>query len=153
MSVIKHSIRNPSGIRTIISMSMIALGSIPNLIIVLTEKANLIRISAAVTVSLVCVLIAILALFRALKKPTEIHLYSGEILLNGRTIQAKEIKAIKHMGYFRPVIGLLPNGKKIVPVHMCFRFSQNEDRGIADIVNWAEANHVKVVNKSFMRWI
>jgi hypothetical protein len=50
-------------------------------------------------------------LFRALlnvfKKPTELYLREGTILLNGCTISAAEIKVIKKMGYFRPVIGIL----------------------------------------------
>ncbi|RKN79030.1 hypothetical protein D7M11_21920 [Paenibacillus ginsengarvi] len=52
-------------------------------------------------------------------------------------------------GYFRPVIGILPYGKRIVPLNTAFRFSKDEDRGLSDLTKWAERNHVQLIRKSF----
>ncbi|MNG34319.1 hypothetical protein D3C84_1207760 [compost metagenome] len=56
-------------------------------------------------------------------------------------------------GYFKPVIGILPHRRKIVPLDMTFRYSRDEDKGITDLKNWANINNVKMVNKLFQTWI
>ncbi|MCM3628419.1 hypothetical protein M3194_13705 [Paenibacillus glycanilyticus] len=95
----------------------------------------------------------ILTLYRGFKKPTELYMNPDEITVNGRTIQANEVKVVMKMGYFRPVIGIKPIGKKVVPLKLCFKFSENEDQGISDIQSWAETNRIKIVNQDFMTWL
>jgi hypothetical protein len=152
LGVIKHSVKNPSGIGTIIHM-------IINLIFIIFQLRLLNGKESVTLTILLCVMAAcflwclgilLVALSRTFKKPTELYLYNEKILLDGCTIQAKEIEVILKNGYFRPIIGIKPYGKKIVPINMSFRFSEDEDRGIADLRNWAEKNNVRMVNKSFL---
>ena len=149
----KYSIKSPSGIRAVTALAMLSVIQIPNVIDILYEKTSLMRISISIVGFLILLTALILTLNRAFRKPTEMQLFNDTILINGRTVQAKDISAVMKMGYFRPVIGLKPYGKRIVPLHMCFRFTEDEDKCIKDIGLWAEENNVKVVNKTFMRWV
>ncbi|WP_181593076.1 hypothetical protein [Paenibacillus sp. YN15] len=88
-----------------------------------------------------------------MKKPTELRLDKGAVLLNGRTLQAEEIRVIMKMGYVWPVIGIKPYGKRIVPVPFCFRFAKDGKQGLEDLEKWAEDNGVKMTRKAFTRWL
>jgi hypothetical protein len=102
--------------------------------------------------ALLCFVVLRLALYSTFKKATDLQLYHEKLVLNERTIQAKEIKMIMRKGYFKPVIGILPLGNKVVPTNMTFRFLKDEDKGLSDLKNWAERNHVKMSYKSFQSW-
>ncbi len=153
MGEIRHSIKYPSGIGTMIGMTAYIL--ISTILVIRIWDDRGIFLYAMLTAELICLIVLLHALYITLKQPTEaeLYLYNNQILLSGRTIQAVEIKVIMRKGYFKPVIGVLPHGKKIVPIYMAFRFSKDEDRGISDLINWAEKNNVKVVNKEFKTWI
>ncbi|OPH62110.1 hypothetical protein BC351_02410 [Paenibacillus ferrarius] len=153
MRVIKHVVKNPSGIKIISFMIIMILVSLNNTINLLHNKESVILLSVSVAVLLLCLVTLLLSLHRTFKKPAELTLYNENIILNGRTIQAKKIKVIMKMGYFKSIIGIKPYGRSIVPSNMCFRFSKEEEIGIADISNWAQKNNVEIVNKSFLRWI
>lgn len=108
---------------------------------------------STVLVPMVLVLL-IWMIYRSIKKPTEMLIHDDKIEVNGHTIQANEIKVIMRMGYFKPVFGIKPYGKWIVPMPYCFSFANDEDRGTKDLFTWAEKNEVKVqVDKFFRRWI
>ncbi|OAB39057.1 hypothetical protein PMSD_03755 [Paenibacillus macquariensis subsp. defensor] len=101
-----------------------------------------------------CLFVLLFALYRTFyKKPTELCLSNEQIILNGNIINSRDIKVIMTQGYFKPLIGILPYRRKIVPLNMAFRYSKDEDKGILDLKSWAEMNNVKMVNKSFQRWI
>lgn len=108
----------------------------------------------SLTVVLLCLVLLLLALYRTFfKKPTELCLSNEQIILNGNIINSKDIKVIMTRGYFKPVIGILPYRRKIVPLDMAFRYSKDEDKGISDLKSWAKMNNVKMINKSFQTWI
>jgi hypothetical protein len=87
------------------------------------------------------------------KKATDLQLYPEHLIINGRTISPAEIKMILIRGYFKPVIGILPHGNRIVPVRLTFRFTKDHDQGVSDLKQWAERNHVKIGYKWFQNWI
>lgn len=102
---------------------------------------------------LVYFVLLLLTVVRALRKPTELSIDENTILVNGYALAAQDIKVIMKMGYFNPVIGIKPKGKRIVPLRLCFSFAANEDQGIMDMKEWAAANNVKMINKDFMSWL
>ncbi|ANE45847.1 hypothetical protein SY83_05490 [Paenibacillus swuensis] len=145
---IKHSVKNPSRIGTFIGM--IALITI--LVFRLWDHRGLFYPSLIVI--LMCLVVLVLALYRTIfKKPTELCLCHEQIILNRKIINSKDIKVIMTRGYFKPVIGILPYKRKIVPLDMAFRYSKDKDRGISDLKSWAKLNNVQMVNKSFQTWI
>lgn len=146
-----HSIKNPAGNRLILSMTIIGMISFRNAITDATSSLMLSFLNTAVL--LLSAVTLSLTLYRSLKKPTRMHLYDERIFINDHTIQAKNIQSIMMMGYFRPVLGLKLHRKRIVPPHLCFSFSEAEDKGMKDIAKWAEDNGIKIVNKSFLRWL
>lgn len=103
--------------------------------------------------ALYCLVALVWSLYSAFKKPTELQLGPGKLRLNGRTLEAKEIKVIMKRGYFTPVLGIKPFGKAIVPVPLSFRFCGDEEQGLADLLAWAERNKIAVIHKEFIRWI
>ena len=94
-----------------------------------------------------------MTVYRALQKPVELKLEKGRVLLRGRTLPAEDIRVIMLSGYFSPVIGIKPYGKRIVPVPFCYRFPKDEDEGHDDLIKWAKDNEVKLVYKRFIRWL
>ena len=150
---VKHSIKNPAGIKVMLGMTIICFIQLPGLMEVLNGKSRIAEHILQVLIFLAGMSILFLMLYRALKNQTEMHLYANKIFINRHTVEATEIQFIMIMGYFKPIIGLKPYGKKIVPIPLCFRFSKDTEKGIDDMMKWAEDNHVRVVNKSFIRWI
>lgn len=101
-----------------------------------------------------CVAILLWAIYLAFKKPTGLILRDGAIELNGKTLKAEEIKMILFKKEWRhSVIGIKPIGKRIVPIRLCFRFVKDEGDGVAALTSWAEENKVKMLHKTFYRWI
>ncbi|WP_248548372.1 hypothetical protein [Paenibacillus odorifer] len=151
MTEIKYPVKNPSRIGTIIGM--IALISSQSILgLRLWNQRGVFYTS--LTVVLLCLVLLLLTLYRTFfKKPTELCLSNEQIILNGNMINPKDIKVIMTRGYFKPVIGILPYRRKIVPLDMAFRYSKDEDKGISDLESWAKMNNVKMVNKSFQTWI
>jgi hypothetical protein len=151
MSQFTYAVKNPSGIKIIISMIVLCvvllkIGSL--------NDENIILLTFAVVWFCFCVVVMIWSVYRIFKKPSELQLHQESILLNGRIINADQIKVIMSMRDFNnTVIGIKPYGAKIVPINMCFRFAKDEENGIADLANWAERNKVKVSNTFFFRWI
>ncbi|NBC67772.1 hypothetical protein [Paenibacillus sacheonensis] len=136
-----------------ISMSAVTLMLALQLFRSWNERDNAFLFIYAAAALLFCLVVLAATLYRTFKKPTEIVLDRLELRLNGRTIHANEISVIMKRGYFRPVIGIKPYGNYFVPLQLCFRFSEDEDKGMADMVKWAAANDVKLVHKSFQTWI
>lgn len=102
---------------------------------------------------LLCMVMILAYLYQASKRATGLQLYPDSLCINSRTMRAEDIKVILTEGYFKPVIGILPQGRKLTPVDMVFRFSEDEDNGIADLKEWAQRNQVKMVNKTIKTWI
>lgn len=151
-TTITYSIRNPSGLRLIVALTLNG-WILSRGILRLGERSSAIYIIFAIGMLLFCVTTWIMTVYRALKKPTELHLDRGRVSLNGRTLQAEELRVIMKMGYVWPVIGIKPYGKRIVPVPFCFRFAKDGKQGLEDLEKWAEDNGVKMVHKAFTRWL
>lgn len=151
MREIKHPVKSPSSIGTIIGMIAVISS---HSILVLRIQLGLFYAYASLTMVLICLVVLLLALYRTLfNKPTELCLSNEQITLNGNTINSRDIKVIMTRGYFKPVIGILPYKRKIVPLDMAFRYLKDEDKGISDLKSWAKMNNVKMVNKSFQTWL
>jgi Na+/melibiose symporter-like transporter len=102
---------------------------------------------------IIVVTVLLVMVYRTLQRPAELRLEKGRILLKGHTLQAEDIRVIMLSGYFSPVIGIKPYGKRIVPVPFCFRFARDEDDSHDDLIKWAKDNEVKLVYKRFIRWL
>lgn len=152
LSQFKYTVRNPSGIKIIISMATLCAFFLVNGS--LNEKDSTILWFTAIVLFCFSTVVMLWSIYRTFKKPIELYLHHDTILLNGRIIKAEQIKVIMSMGDFKkPVIGIKPYGAQIVPISMCFRFVKNGEKGAADLANWAERNKVKLDNTFFIKWI
>ncbi len=86
-------------------------------------------------------------------KPTVLLISQDTLFINDRIVEANEIKMLLVTGYFRPILGIKPNDKKYVPTDLCFRFLEEEDKGMKELKNWAEQNQIPFRQKGFTRWI
>ncbi|SFE76735.1 hypothetical protein SAMN05216378_4004 [Paenibacillus catalpae] len=148
----KHTVRNPSGMKNIFAMTVLC-----SLFLISELRANedntVLHVLGIVFFCL-CAGVLLWSLFRAMKKPIDLSLQDDAILLNGRAITAEQIEVIMiRRDSVHPIIGIKPRGARIVPIRMCFRYVDKEERGIADIAEWAGKNNVKVDYSFFFRWI
>jgi hypothetical protein len=97
-------------------------------------------------------LIAIGLLISRIVKKNTITLGSDFLLVNGNEqIQKDHIKDVLIYG---DRIGVRLTGKKIVPVRLCFKFTNSDRaRGERELKRWAEENEKPIVYRFFMRWI
>ncbi|GLX70265.1 hypothetical protein [Paenibacillus glycanilyticus] len=148
----KHMVRTPSGVKSIFAITGFCL------LFVIAEMRGSEESTAvqAVAIALFCLCAAGLlwSIYRAAKKPIALCLQEDAILINGRTITAREIEVIMlRRDSVHPIIGIKPYGASVVPVRNCFRYADEEDRGFADLAEWAMRNNVKVDNNIFFRWL
>ncbi|MEC0091502.1 hypothetical protein [Paenibacillus macquariensis] len=152
LSQFKYTVRNPSGIKNIISMAALCALFLINGSLV--EKDSTILRFTAIVIFCFSTVVMLWSIYRTFKKPIELYLHDETILLNGRIIKAEQIKVIMSMGDSKnPVIGIKPYRAQIIPINMCFRFVKNGEKGVADLAIWAERNNVKFDNTFFIKWI
>ncbi|AZN38321.1 hypothetical protein [Paenibacillus albus] len=153
MESITHVIKNPSGLRLITVTAVSSSYFLFNLVRSANEKRGLESIISAAIPLLLYLSLLIAAWYRARRSPTELTLIGNQILINGVTVDAEQIKVIYKRGYLWPLIGIKPYGARIVPLALCFHFVGDKDQGCSELAQWAARNNVKMVNKPFMRWI
>ncbi|UNK20651.1 hypothetical protein MNQ98_11820 [Paenibacillus sp. N3/727] len=77
------------------------------------------------------------------------HISPELLTVRGKELKASDIKEIRVQGYFKPIIGIVPAGKRSNPVDLCFRFIEQEDAAIKALTDWARTHNIKIVfNKS-----
>ncbi|OAB42418.1 hypothetical protein [Paenibacillus glacialis] len=152
----KFKIKYPSMVGPIISLIILSIMHMP-MVVLLIKGDNVPWILFFIECALVLFLI-IWPLFmffrvRAFIKPSILHISPESLFINGRTVEANQIKIVMVMGYFKPIVGIKPINKKYVPTHLCFRFLEDEDKGMKEFKSWAELNQIPFVHKRFGRWI
>lgn len=150
MNQVTYAVRNPRDIPLIIGMAALTVNF---WIIVrrLDEDSGTLDYIVTWGTFIIVAAALLVTLYRTLQKPAELRLEQGRVLVKGHTLQAEDIRVIMIRGYFSPLIGIKPYGKRIVPVPFCFRFVR--DQGQDDLIKWAKDNGVKLVYKRFFRWL
>lgn len=95
----------------------------------------------------------VIFIYRKSAKPTDLWISRDSLFINNRIVEASDIKMVMVMGYFRPVLGIRPTDKKYVPTYYCFRFMEEEDKGMKELKTWAEQNQVPFLQKGFTKWM
>ncbi|MFM9276957.1 hypothetical protein [Paenibacillus jiagnxiensis] len=95
------------------------------------------------------------AAVRALTGPRTLRLDDGSVTLGKKKIQSSEIKEIIiHQDLWGLVtVGILPKGKKIVPVHWSFRLIDDRVGSLKALDTWAASNNVDVGWGRFTSWL
>ncbi|MUT65131.1 hypothetical protein [Paenibacillus sp. NEAU-GSW1] len=92
-------------------------------------------------------------LLKSFGKASNVRFSDKALAIRGKELGAEKIEYIMVEGYFSPVVGIMPKGKRIVPVDHSFRFDGSGDEAIKALGAWAEKHKIKVYNKPFWRWI
>lgn len=91
----------------------------------------------------------------ALIGPRTLRLDSGLVTLGRKTLQSSEIKEIIiHQDFMGLInVAILPQGKKIVPVHWSFRLIDDWAGSFKALEAWAASNNVELGWGHFIRWL
>lgn len=143
-----YKVRHPSLILSLVSISLLTGIIIYNLISLEFYNKLLFYIDYGFLVF--CFIGLVITIYRAFKKPFEVKFSSISILINGTTIEAEKVSKVYIMGYFKPVIGIQRIRTIMVPYGLSFRFIEEENQGLKEIITWAKQNQIKVSYKRFM---
>ncbi|MEK3714546.1 hypothetical protein [Paenibacillus sp. FSL R7-0333] len=89
-------------------------------------------------------------LINALRKEGQLQWGTDSLIIRKERISASGIKVIYIDG---PIVGILPAGKRIVPVNLCFRFTEDTVAVRKRLMYWAEENEIRIKYKRFVRWL
>ncbi|WP_054958558.1 hypothetical protein [Paenibacillus dakarensis] len=150
--------KNPSGVSLIFGCSLLIAAQIFSLSVTkadLSRSFDVFFFWYKIVLIIFCLLMIVLSIIRMCEKPFAMVLSNGSIHIKRRQLNAGEIKEIRMQGYFSPVIGVIPAGKRFPPVNLTFRFAkEEEDQAIKALKEWAEASNVKfAAYKQVRRWI
>lgn len=150
--------KNPSGLSLIFAMSILLLTHIYVVLMIGVDEQRLILdfiFWSRIVVIILSFTVIVITIIRMYAKPFTMQIMDDSLQVKNRNIKATDIKEIRVQGYFNPIIGILPKGKKITPVDLCFRiFSEQEDRAMEELTEWANQHQVKLsIYKQIKRWI
>lgn len=108
-----------------------------------------------ILVVIFCLSTIVITIIRMFAKPFTLKIQGDSLSIRNRTLKAADIKEIRVQGYFKPLIGIIPVGKRITPINLVFRFfSEEEDGAIKELAEWANAHQVKVKKYTqIKRWV
>lgn len=143
-SIRKIQVQYPLGTKQISGFLLLFLLSLGNVIhgaehFVLYAQAGLMTLSGGCLVYL---------LVRRAALKAELTLAGSRLTVNGLTITGDSLRELR---INRGLIGLLPQGKRIVPVRLCLDL-KDRSAGLL-LLRWAEKQGVPVKQGSFMRWL
>ncbi len=95
-------------------------------------------------------LLEVYLILLALRKASEIMWNTDALQFHNRTIPAPEIKSIHIDG---PLVGILLKNTRIVPLGLCFRFTDDRTQAIQSLHTWAEMNGVTLKYGRFVKWM
>lgn len=98
----------------------------------------------------VCITFCLCILINALRKENQLQWGTDSLIIRKNRISAPKIKLICIDG---SIVGILPAGKRIVPVHLCFRFTEDPAAAKKRLIIWAEENGIRLKTKKFVRWL
>ncbi|MFC3804086.1 hypothetical protein [Cohnella sp. GCM10012308] len=78
----------------------------------------------------------------------ELTMTGSRLTVNGLTITGESIRELR---IDRGLVGLLPRGKRVVPVRLCLDL-KDRSAGLL-LLRWAEKQGVPVRQGTFMRWL
>lgn len=156
--VLNYKAKNPSGTGVFVSMPLIITHQIISMFMIGFDRNdsfdNIILWARVIIISL-CLVFLILTIIRMNKKLFTIHISPDSLRIGNRELTTEEIKEIRIQGYFKPLVGITPIGKRFTPIDLCFRFMANqEDEAIKQLTEWAKGHNIKVaMYKNVKRWL
>lgn len=142
----------PSGIKLMISMLILIAILLGNIIRGHEERDFFYYVWIVWLV--LCSAIFIISVYRTyLMKPGVMEMAQDGIVINGTVINVEAVKCLLINHDRKPVIGIKPKGRAIVPLKLCFTFAEDQTEGIRQLEIWARERQVKVSKGYFMRWM
>ncbi|MOA22438.1 hypothetical protein D3C78_1429940 [compost metagenome] len=127
-------------------MSILTLLCILNIIITSDRSNKLLYLAFGI----IYLLIITAAVIRRLLKPRLLLLESKVLIIKNNQLEANDIRRIYIEG--NSIIGIKPKKNRIVPIGLCFKFS-NLNKEINTLIEWAKNNNIEVNHKTFFKWI
>lgn len=142
----------PSGIRLMISMLILIAILLGNIVRGHEERDFFYYVWIVWLVF--CSAVFIISVSRTyLMKPGVMEMDQDGIMINGKEMNADSVACLLINHDRKPVIGIKPKGRAIVPLKLCFTFAEDQTEGIRQLEIWARERQVKVSKGYFMRWM
>lgn len=142
----------PSGIRLMISMLILIAILLGNIIRGHEERDFFYYVWIVWLVF--CSAVFLISVYRTyLMKPGVLEMDQDGIMINGKEMNADSVACLLINHDRKPVIGIKPKGRAIVPLKLCFTFAEEQTEGIRQLEIWARERQVKVSKGYFMRWM
>ncbi|AYB44710.1 hypothetical protein V4V36_12645 [Paenibacillus lautus] len=142
----------PSGIKLMVSMLLLIVTLLVN--IMLEQEERDFFYYACIVWIVFCSTVFIISFYRTcLMKPGVMKMHQDGIMINGKVMNADSVACLLINQDRKPVIGIKPKGRKIVPLKLCFQFVEDQTEGIKQLEIWAHERRVKVSKGFFMRWL
>jgi len=137
-------VKYPLGLKQMSGFSFLFLLSLGNLLH--DADGSLWYVHAVMLTLLGGALIYLVVRRTALK--AELAIAGGRLTVNGISMTGASLQELR---IDRGLVGLLPHGKRIVPVRLCLEL-QDRQASIL-LLRWAEKQGVRVRQGTFMRWM
>lgn len=146
------SVSAPSGIKLMVSMLLFIVILLGNIMLEQGERDFFYY--ACIVWLVFCSTVFIISFYRTcLMKPGVMKMHQDGIMINGKEMNADSVACLLINQDRKPVIGIKPKGRRIVPLKLCFQFVEDQTEGIEQLERWAQASHVKITKGFFMRWL
>ncbi|GGG85431.1 hypothetical protein [Paenibacillus radicis (ex Gao et al. 2016)] len=151
----RYEIKHPLHLQTMIGMSAYLVGQLLLIYSSFTRNGFNPLFYFVVILLVFSLTITVYLILRRMAKPSEIRMLETTMDVRGHEVDAKNVDCIMIDGYFQPVVGIRPKGRKIVPGQFTFSFhvSGNDDEAMKALKGWAEHNQIQIYNRKFLRWI
>jgi ABC-type iron transport system FetAB permease component len=142
----------PSGVRLMISMLLLIAILFGNIVRGHEEKDIFYYIW--IVWLILCSAILVIIVYRTyVMKPGVMEMDQDVIVINGTEINAEAVACLLINDNKKRVIGIKPKGRNIVPLKLCFTFTEEQTEAIRQLESWAQEHHVKISKRFFMRWM
>lgn len=148
----------PPSIPLILAMSLLIFIQVYSVIIINYDPDRTVDVVLywfRIVSTIPAVIVLAVSIARLFKKPSTMQINHDCLYIHKRKLSPEDIKEIRIQGYFKPLIGIIPKGKKVTPIDLCFCvYPDQEDKAIKELTEWAKEHQVEVViYKQIKRWI
>jgi len=105
------------------------------------------------TFAILLAVVALVSLWQMRRPAYQLELDRDKIKLRRRELGSDRIKRIYVSKGELPLVGILPKRSGFVPNDYTFKFPEDPEPKIQELLEWASANGVSVIHKERARWL
>lgn len=123
------------------------------LLLLILQKDDFLSVFFIMVLLVANLIQVVMLLERNLRRNNDLEITEHTLKIDNREVPMHKIEKIIVQGYFIPSIGIKLSGRKLVSMNLHFRFKNNEEKNVEELIQWANMNKIKVTNGKIYRWI